>query len=199
MNRRTLSTLTFTVTPLFLTVAAFGADAADGDGHGGQSVQTFDIIGYAAGIVVFLAAFGILAKFAWPSIIKGLDEREQKILGEINAAEEARARADAALKEYESSLAEARAEANKMIEQTKAEQSRLAAELRAESEQQASHLMGEARRNIEAMKKAAVAELYQEAARAAGLMAQRILEREVNADDQKRLVDEAVDTFAGAS
>ncbi len=200
MNARTLSTLTATVAPLVLTVSAFAADAADahaGDGHAEQTVQTFDIIGYAAGVVVFLLAMGVLAKLVWPKIISGLDEREAKILGEINAAEEARARANAALKEYESSLAEARTEANAMIEQTKADQSRLAAELSSKAEAIAAETMDDARRNIDAMKKAAVAEVYREAAKAATMMAEKILERELNATDQERLVDEAVSTFSG--
>ncbi|GAB4521356.1 MAG: F0F1 ATP synthase subunit B [Phycisphaerales bacterium] len=159
---------------------------------------SFYVIQFITALIAFSLAVAVLGKVAWPKILGALDEREQKILGEINAAEEARERANAALKEYETSLAEARAEANAMIEKTKADQSRLAAELSAKAEAQAQEHMAEARRNIEAMKKAAVAEVYQEAAKAAAMMASKILEREVNADDQKRLVDDAVSTFSGS-
>jgi F-type H+-transporting ATPase subunit b len=165
---------------------------------GAESPTAFYWLQLVLAIAVFVASIFILGKFAWPKILGALDEREQKILGEINAAEEARERADKALKEYESSLAEARAEANKMIEQTKADQSRLAAELRNQAEQQAAELMTEARRNIKAMKEAAVAEVYHEAAKAATQMAEKILERELNATDQQRLVDDAVSTFSGS-
>ena len=159
---------------------------------------SFYVLQFGGTLVVFTLAVLVLRQLVWPKILGALDEREAKILGEINAAEEARKRADEALKEYESSLAEARAEANALIEKTKADQSRLAAELSAKAEAQAQDLMTEARRNIEAMKKAAVAELYQEAARAATQMAEKILEREVSPQDQQRLVDDAVSTFSGS-
>ena len=162
----------------------------------GTSPTALYAVQFIVALLAFVGAILILGKLAWPKILGALDEREQKILGEISAAEEARERADKALKEYETSLAEARAEANALIEQTKADQSRLAAELNAKTQAQAGELMGEARRNIEAMKKAAVAEIYQEAAKAATYMAEKILEREVNAGDQERLVDDAVSTFA---
>ena len=58
-------------------------------------------------LVVFSIAFGALSIFVWPKITKGLDDRNEKILGEIKAAEDARAQAKQALAEYESSLAEA--------------------------------------------------------------------------------------------
>lgn len=203
MSRRSLSIITGALAPLFMTVAAVAAAPAtgahgDGGGHTEHALTDFGWVPYVVAIVTFLAVFAFLAVKVWPSIIKALDEREAKILGEINAAEEARERANSALKEYEASLADARAEANAMIEQTKAEQSRLGADLRNQAEAQASELMTEARRNIKAMKEAAVAEVYHEAAKAATQMASKILERELNATDQQRLVDEAVNTFSGS-
>jgi hypothetical protein len=62
-------------------------------------------------IVVFLIAFGILYVKVWPMITKGLDDRQNKILEEIESAEEARAQAKEALAEYERELAGARDEA----------------------------------------------------------------------------------------
>ena len=55
----------------------------------------------ATALVVWLIAFVILAVKVWPVITKGLDERNDKILGEIKAAEDARSQAKQALAEYE--------------------------------------------------------------------------------------------------
>ena len=111
--------------------------------------------------------------------------------------------ADKALKDYESSLAEARAEAEKMIEQTKAEQVRLAADLKAKSEAELNQMRDSAKRNIEAAKRAAIADLYRESAQLAVKIAEKILEREVNAADHSRLIDETLaevtSEYAGAS
>ncbi len=47
-------------------------------------------------LVVFVVAFGFLYLKVWPVITKGLDDRNDKILGEIKAAEDARSQASQA-------------------------------------------------------------------------------------------------------
>lgn len=151
--------------------------------------------GLASGITAVIV-FGIIAFIlgtqVWPKIAKALDEREKKILDEIEAAEAARQQAKDALDQYETSLAEARAESQQMLEQTKADQQKLAAELRAKSETELRELKEKAQRDIEAARRAAVSEIYAEAATLATAVAERILRREVSTDDQQKLVDEAV-------
>ncbi len=163
------------------------------------SITDFNWLNALVGIVVFVSGLLILSRTVWPKITTALDARDEKILEEINSAEDARKRANEALKEYEASLVQARAEANQLIEQTKAEQSRLAAQLKAESEKEAQALVAEARRNIEAAKKAAITEVYAEATYIATAVASRILERELNAEDQRKLVDESLSAFSSSS
>lgn len=146
-------------------------------------------------VVVFLIAFFVLAKTAWPKILGGLEAREEKIRKDIFAAEEAKEKATEAMAQYEKSLAEARAEANEMLEKTKAEQSRMAAQLKAEAETELNAMRDDARRNIDNAKRAALQEIYTEAANVATAVAQKILEREVNEADQKQLVEETVSEF----
>ena len=55
-----------------------------------------------------------------------------------------------------------------------------------------------ARRDIEAAKRAAVAEIYAEAANIGVMIAEKILEREVNESDHSRLVEETLNEI-GAS
>ena len=187
--------------------AVDGHAAATDHGHGGLDQQAHpmdpEVINFIAALIVFGIAFGILAKLAWPKILKGLDDRDNKIREEIFAAEQARQRANEALQEYEKSLAEARAEAAAMIEQTRAEQSRLAAEYRQEAETQRTQMLDSARQSIEAAKRAALNEIYAETALLATSVASKILGREINADDQKHLVQETLtevgNQYAGSS
>ena len=90
------------------------------------------------------------------------------------------------------SLADARAEAQKMIDNTKAAQSALAAELRAKADVELSALRDRAMKDIDAALKAAVAEIYNETALLASNVAAKILKREINAGDQNRLVEESL-------
>ena len=175
--------------------ADHAADAAAG-GHASVGVMDFSWIQFASTLLAFGIVFMVLSKVAWPKILQGLEDREQKIRSEVFAAEEARKKADESLKEYEGSLAKAKALATEMIEQTKAEQMRLAAELRSKAEVELGQMRDAARRNIEAAKHAALNEIYNEAASLATSVASKILQREVNEEDQKRLVEESVEEFA---
>lgn len=177
------------------------ADHADHGGH--EKVGALPSIkqGLATGVtalVVFAIVAGVLGAGVWPKITRALDERERKILGEIEAAEAARKQARSALEQYEKSLAEARAEAQAMLEQTKTDQMKLAAELRSRSESELQTMKEKAQRDIEAARRAAVADVYAVASDLATAVAGKILQREVNANDQSRLVEEAVAELGAA-
>ncbi|MCA9302709.1 MAG: F0F1 ATP synthase subunit B [Phycisphaerales bacterium] len=176
---------------------ATGHDAHGAD-HGGEhkaSVIESPKAGIApmiTAILVFMIVAGILAVGVWPKIVKGLDERNEKIQGEIAAAEAARKQAKDALNEYEKNLAEARAEAQQMLADTKAQQSELAAQLKAQADTELSAMREKAKADIDAAKKQALNELYSESVNLATVMAGKILQREVTANDQQRLMEESL-------
>lgn len=158
----------------------------------GASPMSFELIQYFATLVTFAIVLAILGKVVWPKILGALEDRQNKIRAEIQAAEDARKQAAAALERYEKSLAEARAEAQQLIEKTKAEQSTLAADLRARADAELTILRERAQRDIEAAKKQAVSEIYTQAAVLATDLAAKILKRELSAADQRRMIDESI-------
>jgi F-type H+-transporting ATPase subunit b len=143
-------------------------------------------------VVVWLIALVILVLKVWPVITKGLDERNDKILGEIKAAEDARSQAKQALAEYEKSLADAREEANRTITEARVEAQRVADEMKAANERDLAERMARAKSDIEAARKSAVAEIHDQASELAAAVAAKILQREINASDQARLVEESI-------
>lgn len=147
-------------------------------------------------LVVFAIVFAVLGTKVWPAIVKGLDQRAEKIREEIAAAEAARKQAKDALEMYEKSLAEARTEAQKMLEKTRAQQQALADELKAKADIELNAMKERARRDIEAAKKAAIQEIYNHTANAATSIASKILRREVNHKDQQRLIEESMGELA---
>lgn len=175
--------------------------AADGhaaDEHGVIGSISQGLVSGITAILVFVIVLAILSKMVWPKIQAGLDEREKKIRDEIESAEEARKQAKDALDSYEKSLAEARTEAQQMLDSAKADQQKLTAELRAKAEVDLGAMKEKAQREIESAKRAAVAEIYNEAATLATSIASKILAREVSTEDQQRLVDEAVAELSGS-
>ncbi len=143
-------------------------------------------------IILFLIVAGISAAMIWPKIVAGLDERNEKIVGEIAAAEDARKQAKEALAQYEQNLSDARAESQKMLEDTKAQQASLAANLKATANAELSAMREKAVADIDAAKKQALSELYNESVNLATVMAGKILAREVTVDDQQKLMDESL-------
>lgn len=151
--------------------------------------------GFAAGLtamVLFVIVFAILSVAVWPKIVQGLDERNEKIKGEIAAAEDARMQAKEALNEYEKNLAEARAQAQQMLEETKTTQIELAAQLKSRAESELNEMREKAKLDIETAKKQAINELYNESVNLATVMAGKILQREVSANDEQRLMEESL-------
>lgn len=158
----------------------------------GGSPISFAIAPYITAMIVFGIAFLILATKVWPKITAGLDEREQKILGEIKAAEEARAEAQASLEKGRAELDAARREATEMVARVKADAQKAGEELRRRNEEAVADMKRRATEEIESARREAVADLHREAARLSTQIAARILEREISADDQQRLIDESL-------
>lgn len=152
----------------------------------------FEWVPFVAALVVFAITFVVLATMVWPKILKGLSDRENKIRSEVFAAEDLRKAAAAEKANFEKSIADARAESQRIIEQSKAEQLRLAADLKVKAEQELTEMREQAKASIEAAKRAAVNELYAQAATLATAVASKILQREVNVSDQSRLVEESM-------
>jgi F-type H+-transporting ATPase subunit b len=155
------------------------------------SIKEGLVVGIAS-LVVFGLVFAILSAKVWPLINKGLADRAEKIRSEIEAAELAQQQAKAALDEYEKSLADARAEAQKMLAEAMAQQQAIAADLKAKSEIELTAMRDRARRDIEAAKRAALAEIYQEVSGFTASIAAKILKREITSGDQQRLVEESL-------
>src|SRR4029079_6576660 len=70
-------------------------------------------------VISFAIVFGLLAWKAWPAIKKALKDRENRIRGDLERAEQARLEGEASLEEYRKQLAEARSEAARIIEEAR--------------------------------------------------------------------------------
>ena len=159
--------------------------------EGGSPVDPM-LVPALTSIVVFLIFFFILRATVWPKILRGLDDRTNKIRSEIAAAEDARTAAEAAQAQYQQSLREARQEAAEMIAKAKADANVASQELRQRNESEMAELKQRAALDIEAAKRSAISDLHAEAAVLASVIAGKILKREITVEDQRALIDEAL-------
>jgi F-type H+-transporting ATPase subunit b len=79
-----------------------------------------------------------------------------------------------------------------MIKQARADAQRIADELKAKNEQELAERVARANADIEAARKAAVADLQAQSAMLATEIASKILRRQVNDQDNQRLVQESL-------
>ncbi|VAX42312.1 hypothetical protein MNBD_PLANCTO03-1716 [hydrothermal vent metagenome] len=189
--------------PAHLVFGAGGDTAAEGT-HAKEEVGAIPTVkqGIATGItavLVFSLVFAALYLKVWPTITKGLDERAAKIHDEIEAAAAARKQAAEALESYQQNLAEARAEAQKMLDDARVQQQKLAADLKAKADIELNDMRDKARHDIDLAKRAALNEIYADAATMATQIASKILAREVSPADHQRLVEESLRELQTAS
>ncbi len=154
------------------------------------------ILPLATAVVVALVTMAVLSVAVWPKIAKALDERNDKILGEIKAAEDARAEAKAAQVEFERKLVQAQQDADTMIKDARAQAQKAADDLRARSEVELGEIKRRATAELDAARRQAVAELEAHAAELAVSVASKVLGRAINANDQKSLVEQSIKEFA---
>jgi F-type H+-transporting ATPase subunit b len=140
----------------------------------------------------FLVVFGFLAWKGVPAIKKTMDVRTERIRGDLEGAESAKSEAQQVLDEYRAQLADAKAEAGRIIDEARQaaegvkrdQESRLQAELAEMRERSAA--------DIESAKVQAIADLRGEVANLAIGAAEIIVGRNLDRDTQVQLVEQYV-------
>jgi F-type H+-transporting ATPase subunit b len=152
-------------------------------------------------LVVGALAFGVLFFFVWkwvlPRVGKLLEERRDKIQGDLERAEETRRKAEEELAEYRRQLANAREESNRIIEEARKTAEQLRADLQAKAEREAEATVARAQDEIRAEKDRVFQELRGEVAEIAVALAERVVGASLDAKAHERLIDAYIDEIAG--
>ena len=194
LSRLALLMAALAVSLLALPGAAAAADAAAEGDHGATPTPFAGTIAQSiAAIVVFLVVFAVLKQKAWGPILKGLSDREDKIRRDIEEAEAARARSEATLKEYQAQLATAEQKVRDLLAKANADAELIAAGVRTRAQQEAEETKERATREIDAARKDAVRQVHEQAALLATSVAEKILRRSLNPQDQRDLVAASLD------
>jgi F-type H+-transporting ATPase subunit b len=143
-------------------------------------------------IIIFVILLAILYPTAWKNVLAGLKKREERIRTDIAEAEAARAKADATLREYNAQLATAEKKVRDLMSQAATEAEKISAGIRMHAQQEAEEIKEKAIKDIDASRKQAIAEIYEQAANLSTSIAEKILRRNLNVDDQRELVNESL-------
>ncbi len=194
MKRIALATFSI---PVFVTASSVMAAPASGAAAPTPFAGT--IAQSIAAIVVFVVVFVVLKKAAWGPILKGLSDREGKIAADLRDAEAARAAAEARLKELDARIAGADAQVRDTLAKATGDAERVSTTIRMQAQQEAEEIKERALKDIDAARKEAVREVYEQAAILATTVAEKILRRNLNPADQRDLVAASLNELQDAA
>ena len=144
-------------------------------------------------LVCFAIAFFVLRKYAFGPIQKTIDDRRQRISDAVAEADNARKEAARLLEEHRALIGQAKQEsADILAEARKVADSHIdRAKQEAEAERQ--RRLEETRRQIDAETVRAIGEIRSEVADLTIEATQRVVGKVLDAEDQRRLIEEAVE------
>jgi len=146
-------------------------------------------------LFVFGLLLYVLKKSAWPTLLGAVRDRERRLEQQIAEAERNRAEAQRLLEEHKRLLAQAKGEAQDILNQARAvgekEREALLAKARAEYEQ----LLARARKEIEGEQERAVIALRREAVDLTIAAASKLIEAKLDTETNRRLVTEYLATM----
>jgi F-type H+-transporting ATPase subunit b len=165
--------------------------AAEGD-SGGSFLVSPNLGLMIWTLLVFGITMYVLSKVAFPRIQEALDKRANLIRDSIDEAEKTRQEADQILAEYRGRLKEAREQADDIVARARKTAETTTAEAADQGREKREELLAAARRDIEAETRRSLERIRKEVADLTVLTTEKVTRKSLDADDQKRLIDEAL-------
>lgn len=180
-------------------LALLFASLASASQEGGQAEQISVFSGYAGESVWTLVWFAVLLaalkKFAWKPLLDGLKAREEHIASEISEAERSRRAAGDKLAEYERKVAEAEEEGKKIAAKHLALAQNKSTDILEAARKEAESIKARANEDIGKAVETAKKHLWDDAGEMVCSLGSEVLGRVITAQDNQKLIDEAVSKF----
>lgn len=151
------------------------------------------------GLIAFAVLFVFMAKWVIPRLNKVLEERGQKIQGEMEKAEASRVAADDELARYKEQLAGARDEGNRIIEEARRTADQLRVDLQGKAEQESKAIVARAQEEIRAERDRVFQELRTQVGEIAVELAGKVVGQSLDKSTHERLIDEYIDQVASGN
>ena len=146
-----------------------------------------------AQILNFLVLLLILAKFAYKPLLKAMDDRRNRIINDLDSAEQTRLDAEALKEQYAEQLAGARQEATEIVNKANQIAQNLHDELVEQARVEQEALMANAKERIEQEKQQALLDIRAEVIKLSTLIAEKIVNQKLNSDKDQKLVADIAD------
>jgi F-type H+-transporting ATPase subunit b len=175
-------------------VLILAAEAAEG---GGEEEGGSFLVSPSLGLMIWtLLFFGVtvffLSRKVFPLIQEALDKRAKLIAESIESAERSKKESEEMIAEYRARLKEAREQADDIVARARKSADQSKAQAAEEGKEKREELVAAARRDIEAETRRSLERIRKEVADLTVLTTEKVVRKSLDAEDQKRLVDEAL-------
>jgi F-type H+-transporting ATPase subunit b len=151
------------------------------------------------GSLAFAALFVAMWKFGVPAVKNMEKAREDRIRNDLEGAESAKAEAETEKAQYLAQIAGAKEEAGRLIEEARQAAETVRTDLVARAEQEANDIRARAQADIANQRNQAMAQLRTDVASLSIDLAGRIVERNLDSDTNRQLVDSFIDQVSGSN
>jgi F-type H+-transporting ATPase subunit b len=144
----------------------------------------------------FVVLLVLLSKFAFPALKKGMDDRTERIRKDLDEAEGAKTEADRIREDYSRQLADAKAEAGRIIEEARQAADSVRRDLTARAEAEAQELRQRNAEQLDAERTRIMGELRGQVSALAIELAEKVVEANLDRDAQNRLIESYISQTA---
>jgi F-type H+-transporting ATPase subunit b len=172
--------------------------AAEAKGGGFQDLLRVEPALLVATVIVFVLFASVLGRFAWKPLLQMVDEREKSIRAQVDSAERAAADAKGLLARHQELLKSAGRERDEILTRAAKDAEELRIGLLGKARSEADDVVARARAQLVREKEQAIQELRAQVADLAVEAASRIVRSSLDAETQRRLVDDYIHSLPRA-
>ncbi len=140
-------------------------------------------------LIAFLVIWVVLAKLAWPSILGMMEQRQQKIQEDLDAAANEKAAAEKDRREYQAQIAEARHEADEIVAKAKREAEAERSRILAKAQEDAASTVAKAHDAVSSERRKAMIELSGSVVDLSVEIASKIIGNDLSEEAQRKLAE----------
>jgi len=150
-------------------------------------------------IVTFLVLLFVLKWKAWGPLMDALDARAKQIEESLSKAEKVTAEAEVQAEKNEKVLQKARSEAQEIVSKAREAGDKLKQKLETDGKEQYDNMLNKAKEQIDAEKQKALNEIKSTVVDIALEASEKVIKRNLNNDDNKKMIEDTVDEFKRAN
>lgn len=143
-------------------------------------------------IIVFAILLVLVKHYAWGPVSEMMEKRRQKVINDLDSAADNRKKAEILANEREAALKNSRQEATQILSDAKANAQKASSQIVAEANDDAASIHKKAKADAAQAKAEALDEARTQVADISVTIAEKVIAKNLSADDQKDLVDQFI-------